>query len=131
MREERAQIAGAQIIDDPVDLRGAIGGNVTVVEGGKLYVRGAIYGKLVIENGGRAHIYGHVQGDVTVEEGAKLIHSGVIGGDLVNNGGRLHVDKIAKTAGRIKTSATGKTTFQADEDEDDGDEAARHTIPIK
>ena len=98
MREERAQIAGAQIIDDPVDLRGAIGGNVTVVEGGKLYVRGAIYGKLVIENGGRAHIYGHVQGDVTVEEGAKLIHSGVIGGDLV---------KVVLADGRELSGAIG------------------------
>ena len=130
MREERSNLAGAQTIDDSVDLRGSVGGDVTVIEGGKLYVRGAIYGKLTVSAGGRAHVYGHVQGDVVVAEGAKLIHSGVIGGDLVNNGGRLHVDKIAKTSGKIRTSPTGKTTFQADEDEDDG-EVVRHTIPIK
>ena len=131
MREERNHLAGAQTIDESVDLRGSIGGDVTVVEGGKLYVRGAIYGKLTVASGGRVHVYGHVQGDVIVEEGAKLIHSGVIGGDLVNDGGRLHVDKIAKTSGKIRTSATGKTTFETDEDEDDGDEPVRHTLPIK
>ena len=56
MREERGQINGNQVISEPLDLWGIISGNVTVVEGGKLYVRGAIYGDLRVSPGGRVHI---------------------------------------------------------------------------
>src|SRR5437868_5017185 len=103
MREERGQIAGDMIIYEPFELWGHVGGNVTVVKGGKFYLRGAIYGNLIIEQGGRVHIYGQVKGNVTLAENTKLIHSGVIGGDLINNGGRLYVERAAKVGGKVKT----------------------------
>ena len=111
MREERGQIAGDVTVAEPLELTGSVGGNVFVVEGGKFYLRGAIYGNLVIEPGGRCHIYGQVKGDVTLREKTKLIHSGVIGGSLINDGGRLFVDRISKVGGKIKTHA-GETKFE-------------------
>lgn len=102
MREERGQLAGNQVIAEPVDLWGSISGNVTILDGGKVYVRGAIYGHLNVENGGRVHVYGNVQGNLTVESGAKVIISGVVGGDAVNNGGRLYIDAMGRVLGRVR-----------------------------
>ena len=39
--------------------------------------------------------------------------SGIVGGDCVNQGGRLYVDKIAKTLGQVRTEE-GKTTFEGE-----------------
>ena len=103
MREERGQVAGDLVVYEKFELWGNVGGNVTVVSGGKFYLRGAILGNLIVENGGRVHIFGHVHGDVTLHENTKLIHSGVIGGDLVNDGGRLFIERVAKVNGRVKT----------------------------
>jgi cytoskeletal protein CcmA (bactofilin family) len=113
MREERGKLAGNQVIAEPVDLWGSISGNVTILDGGKVYVRGAIYGSLNVENGGRVHIYGNVQGNLTVEEGAKVIVSGVMGGDAINNGGRLYIDGMAKVLGRVRRN--GGETQVADD----------------
>ena len=52
MREERGTIAGDWVVSDAVELRGSVGGNVTVAEGGKLYMRGAVYGDILVEYGG-------------------------------------------------------------------------------
>ena len=111
MREERGRLAGDQTISESVELWGSVAGDVTVVEGGKLYVRGAIYGDLIVEDGGRVHVFGNVQGSIYVREGAKLIHSGVVGKDVINDGGRLAVDALAKVGGRIKTKS-GETKLE-------------------
>jgi hypothetical protein len=111
MREERNKIVGDQTINELYTLWGMIVGNVTVVEGGKLYLRGSIFGSLTIAPGGRSHIFGTVRGDVTVDDKAKLVHSGTIGGDLINRGGRVHVDLVSKTEGKVKTKE-GNTTFE-------------------
>ena len=105
MREERNTLNGNQIISEPVDLWGVISGNVTVVDGGKIYIRGAIYGNLKVAHGGRVHIYGNVSGDLVVLEGAKVIHSGVLGGDAINDGGRLFIDGSARVLGRVKPNS--------------------------
>src|SRR5688500_267266 len=111
MREERGRLAGDQTVNESVELWGSIAGNVTVVEGGKLYVRGAIYGDLTVDDGGRVHVFGNVQGTILVREGAKLILSGICGGNVINDGGRLAVDAIARIVGKIKTKS-GETKLQ-------------------
>jgi cytoskeletal protein CcmA (bactofilin family) len=103
MREERGTIGGDWTVTDEVELWGSVGGNVTVDEGGKLYVRGAIYGDILVKWGGRMHIFGRVAGSLTVKRGAKVIHSGVLGGDATNLGGRLYIDSTAQINGKIKT----------------------------
>ena len=103
MREERGQLSGNQLIFEPYTLWGSIGGDVRVIQGGKLYVRGAIYGNLTVEYGGRVHVFGNISGNLVVQRGAKVIHSGNLGGDAVNEGGRLYIDGIAKVMGRIKS----------------------------
>jgi len=103
VREERGQLGGDLIVSEPLELWGAVGGNVNVVEGGKLYLRGAVYGDLTIEYGGRAHIFGRVIGNLTVKRGGKIIHSGVLGGDAINQGGRLFIEPTATINGKIKT----------------------------
>jgi len=103
MREERGTIAGDFVVNEPIELWGSVGGNVTVAEGGKLYVRGAIYGDMIIEFGGRAHIFGRVIGSLTVKRGAKVIHSGILGGDAINKGGRLYIESTATINGKVKT----------------------------
>ncbi len=100
MREERGTLNGNQVISEALDLWGTISGNVTVVDGGKMYVRGAIYGHLRVAHGGRVHIYGNVSGNLTVLEGAKVIHSGVLGGDAINEGGGS-----ARVLGRGRTES--------------------------
>jgi cytoskeletal protein CcmA (bactofilin family) len=111
MREERGQLSGDVVVYEPFTLWGSVGGNVTVIQGGKFYLRGSIYGDLLVEHRGRVHIYGNLTGNLTVSQGAKVIHSGVIGGDAINNGGRLFVDAGAKIVGKIKTKNSGETTI--------------------
>lgn len=112
MREERGQIPGDVVVYEPFTLWGSIGGNVTVIKGGKFYVRGSIYGNLVAEAGGRAHILGNVTGDVTVHPDAKVIVSGIVGGDVLNLGGRVTVDGAAQVHGKVKTRNEGKTIVE-------------------
>jgi cytoskeletal protein CcmA (bactofilin family) len=112
MREERGQVSGDVVVYEPYTLWGSIGGNVKVIEGGKLYVRGNIYGNLLVEAGGRVHVFGNVLGDATVEEGAKLIHSGVIGGDAINNGGRLYIEAASKVQGKVKNRKGAQTSIE-------------------
>ena len=109
MREERGQLAGEVVVYEPFNLWGSIGGNVKVIEGGKLYVRGAIYGNLDVEYGGRVHIFGNISGSLTVRRGAKVIHSGTLAGDATNMGGRLFIEPTAKIHGKLKTKK-GETT---------------------
>lgn len=113
MREERGQIPGDVVVYEPFTLWGSVGGNVTVIDGGKFYVRGGVYGNLIVEAGGRAHILGTVSGDLIVHEGAKVIVSGVVGHDAVNEGGRLYVDHTAKIMGKVKTKS-GDTRVQSE-----------------
>src|SRR3954469_2899774 len=108
MRDERGQLAGDVIFYEPINLWGSVGGTVTVVQNGKLYVRGAIYGDLIVEFGGRVHIFGNVSGNLMVQRGAKVVHSGVLGGDAINEGGRLFIDANATVMGKVKT-ITGDT----------------------
>lgn len=103
MREERGRIGGDFVIYEPFTLWGVVGGNVTVIEGGKFYNRGLIYGNLVVEPGGRAHAFGNVNGDVIVGDKTKVIISGHVGGSIINNGGRLYIDKAATIEGRVRT----------------------------
>lgn len=110
MREERGQLTGNQVIDEAVDLWGNIVGNVSVVDGGKIYVRGNIYGDMTVYDGGRVHIFGNVTGNLTIKDGAKVIHSGVVGGNITNNGGRLFVDVNAKVLGKLRTKS-GETNI--------------------
>lgn len=111
MREERGRLPGGTIIDESVELWGSVGGHVTVVEGGKLYMRGAIYGDLIVEDGGRVHVFGHVQGNLVVRDGAKVIHGGVVGQNVINDGGRLVVEALATVMGKIKTKS-GETKLE-------------------
>lgn len=111
MREERGRLPGGTIINESVELWGSVGGDVTVVDGGKFYVRGAIYGNLTVEDGGRCHVFGTVQGTIYVHDGAKVIHSGVVGGNIVNDGGRLVVEAISKVGGKVKTRS-GETRLE-------------------
>jgi hypothetical protein len=113
MREERGHLRGNLVIDEPYTLWGSIAGDVTAVKGSKFYVRGPIYGSLTVLHGGRVHVFGNVTGDLVVKDGAKVIHSGVVGGNCVNQGGRLYVDKIAKTLGEIRTDE-GQTTIESE-----------------
>lgn len=112
MREERGQIAGDVVVYEPFTLWGSIGGNVTVIAGGKFYCRGAIYGKLTVEFGGRVHILGSVTEDVIVHRGAKVIHSGMVGGDVLNEGGRLTIESIARVMGKVKNKEGAETKDQ-------------------
>ena len=114
MREERGHLRGDLVIDEPYTLWGSIAGDVTAVKGSKFYVRGPIYGSLTVLHGGRVHVFANVTGDLVVKDGAIVIHSGVVGGDCVNQGGRLYVDKIAKTLGHIRTEE-GKTTMEGED----------------
>jgi hypothetical protein len=111
MREERGRLPGGTVINEPMELWGSVGGNVSVVDGGKLYMRGAIYGDLTVEDGGRVHVFGNVQGNITVRQGAKVIHSGTCGRDVVNDGGRLVVEAIAKVMGKVRTKS-GETKLE-------------------
>lgn len=86
---------------EPYTLWGSIGGDVTVIQGGKFWMRGAVYGNLTVEYGGRVHIYGNVTGNLTVMRGAKVIHSGVVGGNALNDGGRLYIESMAKILGSL------------------------------
>lgn len=108
MREERGQIPGDVVVYEPFTLWGSIGGSVKVIQGGKFYCRGVIYGSMEVETGGRVHVLGSVTQDVSVHEGAKVIISGVVGGNVVNLGGRLHIEENAQIHGRVKTR-DGKT----------------------
>ena len=111
MREERGQIRGDVVVYEEFTLWGSIGGNVTVIKGGKFYVRGIIHGDLVLENGGRVHVLGNVNGNVIVHPGAKLVHSGNIGGDVTNLGGRFYVNRTGTIAGKVKT-ISGETAYE-------------------
>ncbi len=117
MREERGSIGGDFVIYEPFTLWGAVGGNVTVIEGGKFYNRGSIYGDLIVEPGGRVHVFGNVSGNVTLAEKTKVIISGHVGGNITNNGGRLYIDKVARIDGRIRTNA-GLTKHEGQSEED-------------
>lgn len=114
MREERGQLRGDQVIDEPFTLWGSIAGNVTAIKGSKFYARGTIYGALTVLHGGRVHIYGKVTGDLIVKSGAKVIHSGVVGGDTLNEGGRLYIDAAGKVLGDVKTTEDGDTQIETD-----------------
>jgi cytoskeletal protein CcmA (bactofilin family) len=111
MREERGNIAGNVVINEPYTLWGSIAGNVTATDGAKLYVRGAIYGNLTVTAGGRVHVFGNVSGNLTIAVKTKVIHSGILGGDAINNGGRLYIDAAAKVLGKVKTY-DGETTIE-------------------
>ena len=102
-REERGQLRGDQVIDQPYTLWGSIAGNVNVLQGAKFYCRGTIYGDLTVLHGGRVHVYGQVTGDLIVKDGAKVIVSGTIGKDAQNLGGRLYIDASANVQGDVVT----------------------------
>ena len=102
-KEERGQVTGDQVIEQPYTLWGTIAGNVTAVKGSKFYMRGTIYGNLTVLHGGRVHIFGNVTGDLIVKDGAKVIHDGAIGGDAVNKGGRLYIRNASKVMGKVRT----------------------------
>jgi cytoskeletal protein CcmA (bactofilin family) len=111
MREERGQIPGDVVVYEHFTLWGSIGGNVTVIQGGKLYVRGSIYGNMSVEQGGRVHILGNLTGDLTVHPDAKVIVSGIVGGSITNLGGRVQVESSAQVHGKIRTK-DGKTVVE-------------------
>ena len=91
---------------------GSVGGNVTVIDGGKFYLRGTIYGSLFVAPGGRVHIFGQVLKDVILVERTKVIHSGVVGGDVINEGGRLLIERCSKVGGKVK-ARSGETKYEA------------------
>src|ERR1700733_8922198 len=103
MRKERNKIVGDQTINELYTLWGMIVGNVTVVEGGKLYLRGSIFGSLSIAPGGRAYFFGWVRGAVAAEKKARLLDRGSVVGHLISRGGRIHFDLAPKTGGKVTT----------------------------
>jgi cytoskeletal protein CcmA (bactofilin family) len=112
MREERGQLTGDLVISEPYTLWGKIAGNLTVINGGKLYVRGTVFGDLTVEAGGRVHALGNIKGSVTILPRAKVIIGGIIGGDVLNRGGRLYVEHSANVMGKVKTREDGETKFE-------------------
>jgi cytoskeletal protein CcmA (bactofilin family) len=111
MRDERRQLTGDFTVGEELTLWGKIAGNVTVSAEGRFYLRGSVFGDLVAEPGARVHIFGNLQGNLTVEPKAKVIVSGIIGGDVINRGGRLYIELLAKVMGKVKTK-DGETTFE-------------------
>lgn len=111
MREERGQIKGDITVFEPYTLWGTVGGDVRVIDGGKMWVRGSIYGDLTVEAGGRVHVYGNISGDMTVHKDAKVIHSGMIAGNVTNRGGRLYIDGTGIVKGKVKTKS-GETKIE-------------------
>ena len=111
MREERGNLKGDLVIDEPFTLWGSIAGNVTAVKGSKFYARGTIFGNLTVLDRGRVHIFGNITGNLVVKDGAKVIHSGVVGGNAINQGGRLYIDAFGKVMGDLKTEE-GETTVE-------------------
>ncbi len=101
MHEERGHLQGDQIINIAIDLVGKIVGNVTVVDGGKMYVRGSIIGNLTVEDGGRVHIFGHVTGELLVKKGAKVILDGVVN-TATNRGGRLFIESTGQVIRKLR-----------------------------
>jgi cytoskeletal protein CcmA (bactofilin family) len=116
MREERGQIIGDVVVYEPFTLWGSIGGDVSVMEGGKFYVRGSIYGDLTVEPGGRVHVYGNITGHLKMAEKTKVVISGMIGGNAINNGGRLYIDRGAKIMGKVRTHKGGETKQESRSD---------------
>jgi hypothetical protein len=112
MREERGNIKGDVVVNELYTLWGMVVGNIRVIAEGKFYLRGSIYGNLTVEPGGRVHIFGNLQGKLFVMKKSKVIHSGNIGGDVVNTGGRLFIERIAKIGGKVKTKS-GDTIYEA------------------
>jgi cytoskeletal protein CcmA (bactofilin family) len=102
-KEERGQLRGDQVIDQPYTLWGSIAGNVTAIQGSKFYCRGTIYGDLTVLHGGRVHVFGQVTGTLTVKDGAKVILSGSVGKDARNLGGRLYLEGSASVQGDVVT----------------------------
>lgn len=113
MREERGNLAGNILINEPYTLWGSIAGTVTALQGSKFYMRGTIYGDLDAEMGGRIHVLGNITGNVTVKPGSKVIIGGAIGGDVINFGGRLYIEATCQVLGKVKTHA-GDTKIEPD-----------------
>ena len=113
MREERGTIAGDVVVYEDFTLWGSVGGNVSVIDGGKFWLRGSVYGNVNVEQGGRCHILGSITGNLSVADGAKAIVTGVVGGDAINLGGRLYIEPSAQVLGSVKTKS-GKTKNQRD-----------------
>ena len=111
MREERSQIAGDLTVNEPLELTGNVGGNLTIVKGGKVYVRGSVIGNMIVEPGGRVHLYGHIHGNVLLSEDTKVILGGHVKGDVINNGGRLFIETKAEIKGKVKTYS-GETKYE-------------------
>ena len=111
MREERGQIPGDLTVNEPLELTGNVGGNLTVVKGGKIYVRGSVLGNMHVESGGRVHLFGTIHGSVTLAEDTKVILGGYVKGDILNNGGRLFIEAKSKITGKVKTYA-GETKYE-------------------
>ena len=103
MKEERGRINGDITINEPYTLWGTVGGDLRVVEGGKVYVRGNVVGDLICDFKGRVHVYGHVGGDIILFRGAKLILSGVCAGNVQNQNARFYTDENGQVLGRVKT----------------------------
>ena len=112
MREERGNLKGDLVIDEPFTLWGSIAGNVTAVTGSKFYARGTIFGNLTVLHRGRVHIFGNITGNLFVKDGAKVVHEGVVGGDILNSGGRLYIYSNAKILGKVRTEEEGQTTYE-------------------
>ena len=118
MREERGTIPGDVVVYEDFTLWGSVGGNVSVIDGGKFWLRGSVYGDLTVEAGGRCHILGSVTGNLSVAEGAKVIVSGTVGRDAVNLGGRLYIEPNAKIMGSVKTKSGETKRKQRDKGQD-------------
>lgn len=112
MREERGQILGDLTIDELFTLWGTIGGNVTVIKGGKFYLRGELFGSMIVESKGRVHVFGNMTGGLTIKPGGKVVVSGTIKGKALNEGGRLYLDKDGDILGGIQTVEGGETTIE-------------------
>lgn len=99
------------MVAEAYTLWGSAGGDIRVVDGGKMWVRGSIFGTLTVEAGGRVHVYGNISGDLVVHANAKVIHSGTVMGNAVNRGGRLYIDATGVVKGKVKTKS-GETRIE-------------------
>lgn len=99
MRAIDQKIEGDLALDDEVDLRGMVDGNLTISAGASVSLHGMCTGNVVVEEGGVLNLHGMVLGDV-INAGGDLDVRGMIRGILRERSGSTSVDAGAVIGGR-------------------------------
>jgi hypothetical protein len=81
-------------------ITGMISGSFEVKKGAQVTLRGMICGDTVTEDGSKLNVTGMINGCLIVKGGTVEV-SGMIGKDLVNQGGKVILHKVAKVRGEL------------------------------